>query len=692
MSIDMSPEDAAFLEEVDWDPSKIVPGEVIEVPSDDPDIAPGRIEVIADRPLAIYRGGSAAMTVASVTGRAVGLSAKYAGTGFKHTSILAWRYLRAHDLRDALGGVTSGTDFNKVKDERRRRWWTLGWTAVGTAILDAVGWWSLVEYAEMTAIDAAPIIPTAEGIAAAVAILLYGRYRVQNPGIPAGEILHPEDVDEGDPYPLAMCKDGSDVEECVGRALAAEGIDTRSVRVLGHQKWGWEIDIVLKGAKVGKVNAAADDLDAHFDIKHGGTLIDPDPQRAAHFVMRLITANPFSNMPKPTIHAPNSLDITDPHNLGICMDGTSLDVVLEGLRILAIGVSGAAKTTGVLRDLAEIITACHNAIAVEMDPVKDGLREFEGVMAAPPIRGQKDCEEWLEHLVKMAKARNVIRTRLKMGDTWVATTTHPAIFVFVDEYIYLSQRGKELFIELLRLAKQSGMYPIAAGQDATSDALGDAIADTFTLRIMLASREEDIRIVFGSGAKAQGFLPHRLTPAQNKWIKNDAGQAYIKGAGLTRPLLYGFNEHSRQNIERAVKARAEAGRPWFDRDTLVAADLLHVISPDGHAAGASTLADQLDGLGVDDGYLVAALLRAFDREDKPFLPTTERLVPALLAAGFDDMDGAALHRRLKKHDPEAAADRQEWEGRPQVRGWWRSTVERAAAGLLDPSTARLRSG
>lgn len=692
MSIDMSPEDEAFLEEVDWDPAKVVVGECIEVPSDDPDIAPGVIEFVPDRPMVLYRGGSAAMTVASVTGRAVGLSAKYTGAGLKHSCILGWRYVRARDYEEKLGGITSSTDWNKVTDLRKRRWWTLGWTAVGTAILDAVGWWSLVEYAHMTAVDSWAIIPGAEALAAVVGVALYGRYRVQNPGIPPGEILHPEDVDEGDPYPLAMCTSQEQVQECVERAFAWENLGVRRVTVLGNRGKFWEIDITLKGCTPGKVNAAADQLDAHYGIKSGGTLIEPDAADASHITMRLVTGNPFAAMAKPVVHAPNSLDITDPHNFGVCMDGSSLDLVLEGLRILLIGVSGAAKSTGAMRDLAEVITACHNAIAVEMDPVKDGLREFEGVMAAPPIRGKKDCEEWLGYLVDMAQARNKVRNRLKMGDTWVATSTHPAIFVFVDEFIYLSQDGKESFIELLRLAKQSGIYPIAAGQDATSDAMGDAIADTFTLQVMLASRWDDIRIVFGKGAAAEGFRPDRLVPAQNKDIKNDAGQCYIKGPGLTRPLLYAWNEHSRQNIERAVKARAEAGRPWFDRDTLVAAGLLDKIRADCQAVWESTLADQVESLDHDDAYLVAALLRAFDREDKPFLPTTERLVPALLAAGFDDMDGAALHRRLKKHDPEAAADRQEWEGRPQVRGWWRSSVERAAAGLLDPSTARLRSG
>jgi hypothetical protein len=102
-------------------------------------------------------------------------------------------------------------------------------------------------------------------------------------------------------------------------------------------------------------------------------------------------------------------------------------------------VSGSAKTTGVLRDLAEIVTACHNAIALDLDPVKDGLREFEGVMAVPADPRQQGLRGVARDLVKMAKGRNTVRNRLNMGDTWVATREHPAIFPFVDEFIYLSQ-------------------------------------------------------------------------------------------------------------------------------------------------------------------------------------------------------------------------------------------------------------
>lgn len=589
-------------------PPRVIPGEVIDKPvvdltkpeQDEDDIAPGEIVYVPYRRPVVSRAASAAMVAAGASAGAVGVSARGGWTvtrwlchGLVTVTVLGHRYVRAHDHIESLGGM-NGPNWRKVTDTRYRRWKFLGWLAGGITAADLVSWWACAQYAGLSALTAFAVAPTAEAIAAGATLTLYGRYHL-NAGLAPQEAVAEEDIDDGEePFPLAWCKDGSQVAECVSRALAAEGVDTRRIDVLGNRSWGWEVDVVLKGATPGKVNAAADQFDAHFNIKQGGTLIEPDPQQSAHIVLRLVTSNPFADMAKPTVHAPKSLDVADSHNFGRCMDGSSLDLVLEGTRILVIGVSGAAKTTGVLRDLAEVITACHNAIALDLDPVKDGLREFEGVMAAPPIRGQKPCEKWLGHLVKMAKGRNVVRNRMKMGDTWIATAEHPAIFPFVDEFIYLSPRGKELFIELLRLGKQSGIYPIAAGQDATSDSMGDAVADSFTLGIMLASRFDDIRLVLGAGAGAKGYRPDRLTPAQNKEIRNDAGQSYIRGAGINRPLLYGWNEHSRSGIERAVEERKAAGRPWFDRDTLAAAGLLDLAGGgDGPVDSAQLVADAI---------------------------------------------------------------------------------------------------
>jgi hypothetical protein len=211
---------------------------------------------------------------------------------------------------------------------------------------------------------------------------------------------------------------------------------------------------------------------------------------------------------------------------------------------------------------------------------------------------------------------------------------------------------------------------------------------------MLASRAEDIRLVLGTGAAAAGYRPDRLQPAVDDDRVYDAGKAFIRGPGYDRPILWKWDRLSRDQIMQAVGDRKAAGRPWFDQDSLAAADLLHVITRNG-VAGEASLADRLDALasqgGIEDARLVAVLLREFDLSGHAFLPTSEVLLPALHGAGAEGIDANKLSQLLRSHAPNATAGREEWEGRPQVRGWHRSTVERAAGGLIDPAKTRLQA-
>lgn len=686
-----------------WDVTKVIPGQLVEDDGTGDDIAPGIIVTMPTRTPVVRQAGSAAMVVAAVTGRAVGLTARGGQTaggwlweGLRASAYLGYRYVRAHDLQDVLGGVTKGADWNKVQQVRRSRWRFLGIAAAVTAGLNLAGWVALIAGAGMTALDYSwAIPPTTTGLLAATTAALYGRYRINSPGIAPGQVVAEQDaLDSDEPFPLSYCVGGEQVIECVSRALAHEGIGTRTINVLGHREWGWELDVVLQGSTPGKVNAAADALDAHFDIKRGGTLIEPDLEASAHLVLRLVTADPFAHMPRPAVHGPNSLSVRDVAVRGRSMDGAPLELRLRGMSMLIIGKSGSAKTKGALRCIAEVITACRDAISIEMDPVKGGLREYEGVMAAPPIRGGKDCTEWLSRLVRIASARNEVKHQRGMGDLWEPSPEYPAIYVIVDEFIYLPKEAKALAIELLRIGRETGVFLIFAAQEGTEDSLGDAIADSVTYRVMLASRAEDIRLVLGTGAAAAGYRPDRLQPAVDDDRVYDAGKAFIRGPGYDRPILWKWDRLSRDQIMQAVADRKAAGRPWFDQDSLAAADLLHVITRNG-AKGKVSLADRLDALasqgGIEDARLVAVLIREFDASGRSFLPTSEVLLPALHGAGAGGIDANKLSQLLRSHAPNAAAGREEWEGRPQVRGWHRSTVERAAGGLIDPAKARLQA-
>jgi hypothetical protein len=56
------------------------------------------------------------------------------------------------------------------------------------------------------------------------------------------------------------------------------------------------------------------------------------------------------------------------------------------------------------------------------------------------------------------------------------------------------------------------------------------------------------------------------------------------------------------------------------------------------------------------------------------------------------VDATALANRLRKHAPGVKADRTDCPEGKYLRGWKRSEVERAAAGLLDPAQTRQDPG
>ena len=674
-----------------WDLSKVIPGQLVEP---DDDIAPGVLEVIPNRTPVLYRAGSTAMTVVSYTGRVVGITARGAwtvlhpfGVGSAAMCHLAYRYVRAHDVIEDIGGKTSKADVRMIKLERQGRWKLLGWSAAATAALNLAGWIALVRWGHVTALDWSwAVPPSVTALAAASIATLYGRYRLANPGIGPGQIVADEDKDDGEePYPIAWATEGNQAADCLGRALFAEGADYREIKTLARHDWGWELEVRLKGSTPGKVQAAADQIESHMGLPDGGFMIEPDTRDKSRIVVRLVQSNPFASMPRPATHAPRSLSVHDTVVMGRAMDGSPFELTLDGFCALVIGAMGAGKTLGALYTINEALTACRDAVVWDLDPIKGGLDVFGDLMARR-ARTPEECEEALEEALSYVSARRHLMTSLGMDDRWHATEEHPNLYINIDEFIQLSPRGKELAIKILRTGRQYGIYLIMAGQEATADSLGDAIAIVVAYRILMACRFEDIKIAFGTGAGAQGWRPDRMKPAVGP-VANDAGQAMIMGGPFNRAIRYQFNKYTRDQIASAVPERVAAGVTKMDADTLLKAG-----SALSTAGQRGNLADRLDSLDHADAALIAALLREFDRKGRGFLPTNEVLLPALAAAGIEGVDATALSNRLRKHAPGVKSGREDCPEGSYLRGWHRADVERAAAGQLDPAKTRQNPG
>lgn len=683
MSLDEYPDFPA-----DWDETKVIPGSLV-VPDDlsgeeisDDDIPPGYLVPYEPSYPVLRKTGSAAMVAAAATGRAVGLSARGTGTvltwfgvGARAVGYLGWRYIRTHDFQEAVGGIQKKSDYNQNKAERRSRWKILGWTAAAVAGLNLAGWWALVKYGELAAADSWWMTPATFALATFAAVSWYGRYRINRPDIAPEQIIADQDNPEGEePYPLAWVTDGGQAADCLGRALYAEGADYRDVKTLARHDWGWETEVVLKGSTPGKVMAAADQLESHLGLPDGGFMMEPDTRDKSRIVVRLVQSSPFADMPHPAVHAPRSLSVHDTIAMGRAMDGSIFELTLDGFCALVVGAMGAGKTLGALRTIAEALTACRDAVCYDLDPIKGGLAEFGDLMAKRG-RTAKECEDILAEVLDYVSARRDLLPTLGMGDRWHASEDHPNLYVFVDEFIQFTAKAKEDAITILRTGRQYGIYLVMAGQEATADALGDAIALIIAYRILMACRFEDIKIAFGPGAGAQGWRPDRMKPAVGP-VANDAGQAMIMGGPFNRAIRYQFNAYTRDQITSAVRERIAAGVNRMDADTLLKAGGALVSAKDR-----VSLADRVEAFaeqtGKKDARTIANLLFLYEGKQTDWLATS-----LIVEAGVVD-DGTQLQALLSALVPGAASTRR-WDESGRPRGWDREVIERAAHALIAP--------
>lgn len=675
---------------------------------------------------------SAILVAARKTGSAIAWSAarswngaRYFGHGVRHSVPAGVRHIRAHDHQEAIGGITSQGDLNLVKEVRKDRLWFLASAIaaglIGTAVgYEHLGW----------------IVPAAEGGVFVGALGAYGRSRLpQSPpaapshsmpamvgqraaapsafvpvrssgSVPTGPVpafdtnthttatnvplaVAVADEDDGGPFPLTLCTTAEQARECLTRSFRAQGIRTSELQVSRRYEWGWEYDVTLKGkgSTSATVNGKLSDLETDMHLPEGGFMPETDSANMAHLTIRLRIGDPFAAMPKPAIHAPRSLSVHKLTPMGWDITGEQFALYLDGFFGAIVGAMGAGKTLGALRTLAEAITACEDAVGWDLDPVKGGLAEFGDLMEVR-ARGPEECTAALLRVVAYIEARGRLMRDLGMGDRWKASKRHPALFVFIDEYIYLPKEAKALAIKALRLGRQYGIYLIFAGQELTEDAAGDAIGALLAWVILMACRPEDVRIALGPGQMARGWRPDRLVPSAGPII-NDAGKSYIRGGAFTRPIQRRFWAYSPEQITASIPERLAAGVTRMDADTRREAG--EQVTADGREL---TLADQVDALatehGVTDGPVIAALLRLFDAKGAEFVASST-LIEFLDDDGVtwagQPVDGDRLGRILRAHAPGAVVSRPTIDGK-QVRGWYLADVMRAAEGLIDPSRAR----
>ncbi|WP_128977523.1 type IV secretory system conjugative DNA transfer family protein [Streptomyces roseicoloratus] len=359
-----------------------------------------------------------------------------------------------------------------------------------------------------------------------------------------------------DPFPIARATTGEEVTECLRRALVAEGVKVEEVHSPERTPWGWQATATLRSGTSATVVKALRDLDTLLKVGEGRTLAQGDPNASANVRIRVLMSDPFAAMPEAVHHAPRSLSILNPADLGLSIDGETTEVILAGQHVIIVAVTGGGKSA-MVRVLADHITACDDAVIVDIDPTGRGLGPMRD---AAVLRAYDDdsIEQALEALVAEAERR--IADLPPHIDNWIPTPDAPSLHVAVDEYPQLTRRAKQLVLKLLRIGRKARVTVILCTQDATADIMGDAVADSFGIRVLMPCREADVPVVLGDRtAIGKGWLPHVLIPSPGEHDPADAGTFYLLAPRHRAPIMRKTRHITAADAVRRTAERVNAG-------------------------------------------------------------------------------------------------------------------------------------
>jgi hypothetical protein len=372
----------------------------------------------------------------------------------------------------------------------------------------------------------------------------------------------PEAEDVGDTDLRGVVNSGQATDH-MRRALVQEGAKVQEVHGATRTAWGWQTTTVLRSGTAADIVRILPKLDRAFRVGDGRTMAAGNPDDAAEVRLRVLISDPFADPPAYPVRAPWSCSILEPFSPCISLEGDPTDIVLAGLHALIVAVTGGGKSS-LVRSLAEYATACRDAVAWSIDPTGKGLgplRHAAGRTAHTP----KDAEEALETLLAWAQAR--ISLLSDEDDNWVITSGAPAIIGFVDEWPQLTKRAKKAALRLLQIGRKARITLVICTQDATADIMGDAVADSFGIRVLLPCRMADVPLVVGKHtAVAEGWLPHILTPG-DETDPGDAGRCYLVAPRHKEPILRYVVPLDPHVALALAKERQAAGLPTIDAAT-----------------------------------------------------------------------------------------------------------------------------
>ncbi|MCX4826434.1 hypothetical protein OG883_43120 [Streptomyces sp. NBC_01142] len=469
------------------------------------------------------------------------------------------------------------------------------------------------------------------------------------------------------PYPIALAITPQAAADCLWRALRAEGVDVCWVGDGEHFPWGWQLTVRVK-------SGSPDDISANNTHKglitrlrlprSSGVQVEPWEDPGDTCTVRLVQRNPFATLGELPYRPPLSRSINDVADFGLVMDTSPLAYSLAGLMLLMVGDSGAAKS-GIMLAMAEVTTACYDAVTFNIDPYGSGVADLGNAITAS-AHSDEQIIAVLRFFLNLAKSRARMRHKYRMGNTWKPSREHPAVCLFVDEWPKLSDEAKKLLIELLLVGRKEAIWVYAGSQFGTSDYLGAPIGPKVAARLLGACRGDDVTALLGAGALAEGYRADRLTPAVSPSDLRDAGVIYAKGLPQLpdRPVRYKFREVTVDTASRLGEERAEAGLPSIAADCAEAgldlAALLALCStdPDERPLPSILASIQYAMEATDSAYLgyvpVEDVVARLREEDEKAWARWDHMADA---SARRREQGKEIARRLKEHGIGLTTDR-----------------------------------
>ncbi|MEU2076593.1 type IV secretory system conjugative DNA transfer family protein [Streptomyces sp. NPDC013489] len=396
--------------------------------------------------------------------------------------------------------------------------------------------------------------------------------RRRRPPIPKLKFVPPAEIkgvelEEEVEEPFALAEAGRDpkqVREAVRLAFLkgkhARKVEIGEIHTPVETQYGWEVPLLLKSGSLEDFPPILKDLATPLRVGRGRIMAAPvSPDDVAEVKLRILTKDPFEHPLPIPVRPPGSGSIRNPFDLGLSIEGSTTPVVLAGQHAIVVADTGGGKTALIQR-IADFVTSCYDAVIVDIDPVKRGLKVFSP-LAALTARSPEEAELVLAQLIAEAKRR--IASMPATQNMWEPTPDEPAIVVVLDEFIKLSPEAKEMAIELLRnLGREALISVVIITQDATKDVMGDAIADVPGLRIMLPCRTGDVPLVVGrQDAISLGWWPHLLVPSPDPEDPADAGKFYVIAPRHREPILRYASLLPPEEAARRVEERLKAPRP-----------------------------------------------------------------------------------------------------------------------------------